>query len=83
MALIKCSGCGAEASDEVATCPSCGAPLTPIPESVGYTRKGGKWDSIGFALVALGIVIGVLSSHALGWVVAIAGVAVFAAGRLR
>jgi hypothetical protein len=50
---------------------------------VGYTRKGGKWDSIGFALVALGIVIGVLSSHALGWVVAIAGVAVFAAGRLR
>jgi hypothetical protein len=83
MALIKCPKCGVEVSDEVTTCPSCGTPLTPIPESVGYPRKGGTWDSIGFALVTLGIVIGVLSSHVLGAVVAIAGLAVFAAGRFR
>jgi hypothetical protein len=83
MALIKCSRCGTEVSDELATCPGCGAPLTPIPESVGYTRKGGKWDSIGFALVVLGVVIGVLSNHVLGSVVAIAGIAVFAVGRAR
>jgi len=83
MKLIRCPGCGSEVSDEVATCPGCGGPLTPIPESVGYTRKGGKWSGIGFALVVLGILIGVLSNYALGSLVALAGVAVFAAGRLR
>jgi len=80
---IKCSACSREVSDKVATCPGCGAPLTPIPDSVRFTRKGRKWDGIGFALVLLGIVIGMVSNVALGWAVAFAGLAVFIVGRSK
>jgi hypothetical protein len=84
MALIRCSGCGREVSNQVAACPNCGAPLTPIPDSVRrVTRAGGKWGGIGFALVALGIVIGVVSNRALGSVVALAGVVLFIIGRKK
>jgi hypothetical protein len=83
MGLIKCSACSREVSDKVATCPGCGAPLTPIPDSVRFTRKGRKWDGIGFALVLLGIVIGMVSNVALGWAVALAGLAVFIVGRFK
>jgi hypothetical protein len=83
MAFIKCSACSREVSDKVAACPGCGAPLTPIPDSVRFTRKGRKWDGIGFALVLLGIVIGMVSNVALGWAVALAGLAVFIVGRFK
>jgi predicted amidophosphoribosyltransferase len=83
MAFIKCSACSREVSDKAATCPGCGAPLTPIPDSVRFTRKGRKWDGIGFALVLLGIVIGMVSNVALGWAVAFAGLAVFIVGRSK
>ena len=81
MALIKCRGCDGEVSEQAAVCPSCGTALTPIPDSVRFTRKGGKWTGIGFALVVLGIVIGVVSNRALGCVVAIAGLVALVVAR--
>ena len=84
MALVRCSGCGREVSDKAPACPNCGAPLTLVPDSVRRTtRAGGKWEGIGFALVALGIVIGVVSNRALGSVVALAGVVLFIIGRKK
>lgn len=83
MALTRCSGCGNEVSDQVAICPNCGAPLTPIPDSVSSQRTGGTWNGVGFALVAVGIVIGVLSNRVLGSVVALGGVILLIVGRKR
>ena len=83
MALMKCSGCGEEVSDQAAVCPTCGAPLTPIPDSVRSKRTGGVSEGIGFALVALGIVVGLVSNRVLGSVMALAGVVVFLIGRRK
>jgi predicted amidophosphoribosyltransferase len=83
MALIKCPGCRNEVSDEATICPNCGAPLTPIPDSVSSKRAGGTWNGVGFALVAAGIVIGVLSNRLLGCVMALGGVAVMIVGRRK
>jgi hypothetical protein len=84
MALVKCSGCRREVPDQAATCPNCGAPLTPIPDSVRRTtRAGEKWEGIGFALILVGIVVGVVSNRALGAVVALAGVIIFIICRKR
>jgi hypothetical protein len=83
MALIACSGCRKEVSDQAAVCPNCGAPLTPIPDSVRSKRAGGTWGGIGFALIALGIVIGLVSNRMLGSVVALAGAGVFLIGRKK
>ena len=33
MALIKCPECGREISDKAVSCPSCGCPVTPAPQS--------------------------------------------------
>jgi predicted amidophosphoribosyltransferase len=83
MPLIQCSGCRKEVSEEAAVCPNCGAPLTPLPESVRSTRAGGAWSGIGFALVALGIVIGLISNRLLGALVALAGALVLIVGRKK
>jgi predicted amidophosphoribosyltransferase len=84
MALVRCSGCSREVSDKAPVCPHCGAPLTLVPDSVRRTtRAGGKWGGIGFALVAVGIVIGVVSNRALGLIVAVAGVVLFIIGRKK
>jgi hypothetical protein len=83
MSLIQCAGCRKEISDEAAVCPNCGAPLTPIPESVRSKRPGGAWAGIGFALVAFGIVIGLVSDRLLGSLVALAGVVILLFGRNR
>jgi predicted amidophosphoribosyltransferase len=84
MALVNCSGCRRKVPDQAATCPHCGAPLTLVPDSVRRTsRAGGKWEGVGFALVALGIVIGVVSNRVLGSVVALAGVVLFIIGRKK
>jgi hypothetical protein len=81
MALIRCTGCSREVSDQATVCPNCGAPLTPIPDSVhAVTRPGGNWRGIGLALIALGIVVGVVSSRMLGSIVALAGLVVFILG---
>lgn len=83
MAFIKCTGCRNEVSDEAAICPNCGAPLTPIPDSVSSRRAGGTWNGVGFALVTVGIVIGVLSNRALGFVIALGGIVVMIVGRRK
>jgi hypothetical protein len=83
MTLIKCSGCGHEVPDEATVCPDCGASLTPIPESVRNPRPGGVLGGVGFALVALGIVIGLISNRVLGSLVALAGVIVLLTGRKK
>jgi hypothetical protein len=83
MTLIKCSGCGQEVPDEVTVCPNCGAPLTPIPESVSSKRPGGALGGVGFALVALGIVIGLISDRVLGSFVALSGAIVLLIGRRK
>jgi zinc-ribbon domain len=83
MTLIKCSGCGHEVPDEATVCPNCGASLTPIPESVRSTRPGGALGGVGFALVALGIVTGLISNRMVGSLVALAGVIVLLIGRKR
>ena len=81
MALIRCTGCSREASDQATVCPNCGAPLTPIPDSVqAVTRPGGNWRGIGLALIAVGVVVGLVSSRALGSIVAVAGLVVFILG---
>jgi zinc ribbon protein len=81
MSLIKCTGCGHEVPDDATVCPTCGAPLTPIPESVRAARPGGALSGVGFALVALGIVTGLISNRILGSLLALAGVGVLLLGR--
>ena len=84
MALVRCSGCGREISDQVGVCPNCGAPLTPIPDSVRRTtRGGGKWQGVGLSLIPLAIVIFLVSNRTLGAVVALAGLFLFIIGRIN
>ena len=77
---------------KAAACPGCGAPIaaisspqiSPAPEThVRVTRTGAKWEGIGFALIVVGIVVGMASSPRLGWVIALAGLIVFIVGRFK
>jgi len=57
VALIKCSECGKEISDQAPSCPGCGAPtakLTPLP-----TKEKRKTSPIAWA-AAVAIIVGLL-----------------------
>ena len=83
LALIKCSACSREVSDKAATCPGCGAPLTPIPDSVRFTRKGKNRMALGLPLSSSASLSASVSNVALGWAVALAGLGVFIVGRFK
>jgi uncharacterized membrane protein YvbJ len=62
MALIKCSECGHEVSDEALSCPNCGHPLKSInqitqqsPVTIEQTSKKWKWVKL---VSAIFIIIG-------------------------
>jgi hypothetical protein len=78
MRLIKCTKCGREVSEKATFCSGCGAPIGVVPDMVsrpGTSRAGANWRALGFALVCLGIVVGIYSNKLLGLALAFAGVA--------
>ena len=87
MPLVPCPDCGKEVSPRAPTCPQCGAPLqakperTPEPSSrpVAVRRVGAYWEGIGFVLIVVGMIGGMVGSW-LGWL-ALPGIIAFLIGR--
>ena len=63
MALISCSECGKEVSDKAKSCPGCGAPIGKQADSQKVTRKGAKWEAVGFLLIASSVVAFVVAAQ--------------------
>lgn len=81
MALINCSDCGRQVSDSAPNCPQCGKPMAMLAgHSVQTTRKGGKYEGVGFLLIVGGI-FACFASGALGGVLILVGFIVFLIGR--
>ena len=88
MALMNCGECGREVSDKAAACPQCGAPIaSPEPVSVDpkshvrVTRTGGKWEGIGFVLIAGGLIASIAGSGGIGGAAMAVGFVLFIYGR--
>jgi len=81
MALIDCPDCGRKVSDKAPNCPQCGKPMAMLAgKAVQTTRKGGKYEGIGFVL----IVGGIFTSFAylgFGLLLIVIGFIVFLVGR--
>lgn len=60
MALIKCSECGKEISDQATVCPNCGAPTHVETKATETPKKPKKEKKKGSCLGAILIVVGVL-----------------------
>jgi hypothetical protein len=76
MALVKCGNCGRDVSDTATSCAGCGAPIGIVPDMVSRvstTRAGAKWRALGFALVCLGIIVGLYANWLLGLGLAFVG----------
>ena len=57
MALTKCPDCEHAVSTSAPNCPKCGRPMTRfVGKSIQIQRRGGKWEGVGFLLIAAGIV---------------------------
>ena len=83
MALISCPECGAEISDSARQCPRCGRPMAEPSSEAVTTRAGGKWEALGFSLIAVGIVLGIAGLGAFAGALAILGFALFLVGRFN
>lgn len=88
MALIECTECGKQISDQATQCPSCGVPVKTTP--VAIKRSGSGLEAGGFFLLLLGVPVAIWGSAddaqtalALGAIASIVGIALFIAGRLR
>jgi DNA-directed RNA polymerase subunit RPC12/RpoP len=55
MALIKCSECGSEVSDQAVACPVCGKPLKGKVTTIELTSK--RWKLVKLISI-IGIIIG-------------------------
>ncbi len=58
MALVTCSDCGREISDQVSACPHCGKTMTPSTptRSAAIRSIGGKLKAVGALVIAFGVV---------------------------
>jgi len=54
MALITCTECRKELSDQAATCPHCGAPTNVRPQTIEKTSKKYKGEQL-IALLVVGV----------------------------
>lgn len=83
MALIECGECGKQVSGLASACPGCGAPVDRgASVHVKVTRTGAKWEGMGFALVALGLVV-MIAGSAWGAPILFAGLVIFIIGRFK
>jgi hypothetical protein len=90
MALIKCSECGKQVSEKASACPKCGAPIaiaaTNGSSSTNTTRAGAKLEGMGFVIVVVGMLVGMVDnpfiSH-VGGVAFVVGFVVFIVGRFK
>ena len=81
MPLIDCPDCGRQVSDSAPNCPQCGKPMTIFAgKAVQTTRKGGKYEGVGFLLIVAGIFV-CFASGGLGAVLILVGFIVFLIGR--
>ena len=84
MALVPCRECQQEVSDQVRTCPHCGAPLpAQSQEEYERTKKATNWllgtlfaTTIGF-LPTIALIILILAALVVAWPVVVAGGAVW------
>jgi uncharacterized paraquat-inducible protein A len=77
MPTVTCPACAAQVSDEAATCPNCGKPLTP-PAPIH--RTGGKLQAVGAVILAGAIVATVMGAW-WGPALLFPGIVVFILGR--
>ena len=81
MALVKCSDCGRDVSNNAPNCPHCGRPMAAFSRKAVQTRrKGGKYEGVGFLLILVGIGA-CFASGVLGGVLILAGFVLFLIGR--
>jgi hypothetical protein len=59
MALVKCTECGSEVSDQAWTCWKCGAPVVPEEWPVVTKQPRGKSAKANFAIAAILILLGI------------------------
>jgi len=77
MAIVKCSHCASEISDQTVVCPHCGQSEKTAP----IHRPAGKLKAIGVLLVATGI-IGMIAGTWWGGALLFPGVALFMVGQV-
>jgi hypothetical protein len=59
MAVVKCTECGSEVSDQAWTCWKCGAPVVPEDWPVVTTQQTGKGAKANLAIAAILILLGI------------------------
>lgn len=73
MALIKCTECGEQVSDQAATCPKCGAPIHKAKKKSAWTKNIGCAGVMFVVLILLGLLL-LLAGLPIGLIIAGAGV---------
>ncbi len=88
MALIECTECGKQISDQANNCPGCGVPVNKNPLSPA--RPGAGLETGGFFLLLVGLPVAIWGVYdeaqvalALGAISCIFGITFFIAGRLK
>jgi hypothetical protein len=83
MALIQCSECNKEISDQAISCPGCGSPIALRRPAV---RAGKRWEAIGAIMVIGGMLTAIIAdtpSSVIGGIIAFIGLGVFIVGRFK
>jgi hypothetical protein len=83
MALIQCSECNRQISDQALACPGRGAQTAPRR---AVARAGRRWEAAGTILVIGGMLTAIIADFPIsltGGVVAFLGLVVFIIGRFK
>lgn len=83
MALIQCSECNHEVSSKAASCPKCGA---PVAKEKAVARAGAKWEGIGFLVMVVASIVGIMTYYDdtyYGSIIGLTGFVVFLIGRFK
>jgi DNA-directed RNA polymerase subunit RPC12/RpoP len=83
MALIQCSECNKEISDQAISCPGCGSPIALRRPAA---RVGKQWEAIGTIMVIGGMLTAIIADtpgSVIGGIVAFIGLGVFVVGRFK